>query len=751
VSAGAIAVITTIAGLVLTTGTMFVVNGLMGLLSKKGTPAQNQLLTVRQAVAPRRVIYGSVRAGGIITFIALDSTGQYLYLVITLTGHEVSAINTMYFDNIPIALDGNGDATNVTSGNGLNYYGYVHAEKNLGTTGQSAFAGLVAATVGWTTAHRQRGCAGVYVRLKFNASLFNGLPNITFDIDGRKCYDPRSTSTYFTQNVALCINDYLTSTDFGLGVDYASRIDATLLSAAANCCDESVATIGRITRVVVTVGNAGTGYAVGNTISLGGYGNGDAVLTVAAISGGGGTGPVVSLSVTNPGTGYSTTSACTTGTNGSGSGLKVDITAGGTTEKRYYGNGIFDLTQTPVDIVKYLSGAMAGAVCYLGGKWRLYAGAYRSPSITLTEYDLAGPIQYQSRASARDVVNTIKGTYVSPSNDWQASDFPSVTNSSYVTEDGGVVTWQEIQLPFTSSSATAQRLATILLNDMRRQGVLDLQCKLTAYNAWPMDVIQVTNAHFGWSAKTFQVLGVSLTVDDTGALIYNLHCKETDSNIWGWTSAQEGASTGRGPVVLPMPHPIFLKDYDTLDNVTDGATYARPLGTALTSGAVDLTRSGVINKTLDYVADGTTRMAPTATRMNAATDATGNLLFKYISTFGATTNNPSTASVSYVSLAEMAGSFTATGLPVTIHFDGLFYNSTAGQYVAVTLYKDGSPITTVVSRFTSPSANVEGTCSFNFLDTPTAATHTYAVYWCVSGGTGYNTGKCRNFTILQHC
>jgi hypothetical protein len=835
-------------------GQSYIFNGLMGLLSKKGTPTQTSTtITVRQAVAPRRVIYGTVRAGGIITFIALDSTGQYLYLVITLTGHEVSAIGTMYFDNVAVPLDGSGNATGT-------YAGYVHAEKNLGTVGQSAFTGLVAAAVGWTTAHRQRGCAGVYVRLKFNADLFNGLPNITFDVDGRKCWDWRSTSMVFTHNTALCLADYLSSTDFGLGVDY-DYIDQTLMTAAANTCDESVTTVGRITRVVVTSGYAGTGYAVGDTATLPGYGNGDAVLTIQAISGGGATGPVVSLSVTNPGTGYTTTAACTTGTSGSGSGLKVDITAGGITESRYTCNGIFDLTQTPVDVVKYLAGAMAGAACWLGGGWRIYAGVYRTPSITLTESDLAGPIQYQSRASARDVVNTIRGTYISPSNDWQASDFPAVTNSTYLTEDGGVVAAQQIQLPFTSSSATAQRLGTILLNDMRRQGVLDLPCKLTAYNAWPMDVIQVTNAHFGWTAKTFQVLGVSLAVDDTGTLIYNLHCKETDSAIWSWTSSQELAGTGRGQVSLPVPRIVVVRGdviemvrnpnlesgdmgwieqtgwsiisdtnaYDgswvakfvgttaaslsntnyvpvqpgdvligtcmakvasgggsvnvaifwynsskaylsgSAGNSITGSTYAtsRVVGTAPASAAfavIGATASGaatttayadafnlaLAHKNIDEVADGSTRIAPAKTRMDAAADASGNLLLKNINSPTPTTGGPTTTSTTWVDLEEMTVTITTRGNKVLIVGNAVVSHNTAGCYVDIILYVDSAVVTQTMSRYKSVAGGDYGSVAFCYICQPSAASHTFKIQWRVVGaGTATSLTTCRNFQVLE--
>ena len=95
----------------------------------------------------------------------------------------------------------------------------------------------------WDSTCLQRGCAKAHVQLVWDKDRFNnGLPAITFDIAGKKVYDPRlSPPGYaFSSNVALCLNDYLTDTKFGLAVD-SSLIDQTLFVAAANACDYAMA------------------------------------------------------------------------------------------------------------------------------------------------------------------------------------------------------------------------------------------------------------------------------------------------------------------------------------------------------------------------------------------------------------------------------------------------------------------------------------------------------------------------------
>src|ERR1700674_804507 len=172
----------------------------------------SRTVTSRQAVAPRRVQYGVGRLGGIITFLHTTGTNnEKLHIVISLSGHEFFAINTMYFDGVAVPLDGSGNATG-------NFAGFVHAEFNLGTRGQASFPGLIAAAPAfWTAAHRQRGCAGAYVALTWDVNKFpNGVPNITFDVQGRKVYDPRTGTIAYSANAALCIADYLNNAAFVL-------------------------------------------------------------------------------------------------------------------------------------------------------------------------------------------------------------------------------------------------------------------------------------------------------------------------------------------------------------------------------------------------------------------------------------------------------------------------------------------------------------------------------------------------------
>jgi hypothetical protein len=83
-----------------------------------------------------------------------------------------------------------------------------------------------------------RNISYLYIRYAFDADVFpNGVPEVTVTIKGKKVYDPRTDTTAWSDNPALCIRDYLTS-GYGLA-EAAANIDDTSVSTAANICDQT--------------------------------------------------------------------------------------------------------------------------------------------------------------------------------------------------------------------------------------------------------------------------------------------------------------------------------------------------------------------------------------------------------------------------------------------------------------------------------------------------------------------------------
>jgi hypothetical protein len=189
----------------------------------------------RGSALDHQIIYGRVKTGGAIIY--NEATGvnnKDLHRIIAYAGHEVTSFDEIYINDEVVTLDGTGNVISPAK-----YDGLIRIKEHLGSPSQTADTYLVAESDGlWTTQHTLNGIAYLYIRLSFSSDAFpNGVPEITATIKGKKIYDPRDGTTAWSDNPALCIRDYITS-GYGLGED-AAQLDDTLVSAAANVCDET--------------------------------------------------------------------------------------------------------------------------------------------------------------------------------------------------------------------------------------------------------------------------------------------------------------------------------------------------------------------------------------------------------------------------------------------------------------------------------------------------------------------------------
>ena len=186
-------------------------------------------------VGDHAIIYGQTRVGGVVVFKEVTDNNKFLHSVIALAGHECQAVDTIFFNDEALTLDGNGNVTAPSK-----YVSKARIKIALGTDTQVADVDLINESAGkWTSDHRLQGVCYIYVRLEFDADAYpNGEPQISALVSGKKVFNPNTNSTAFSSNSALCLRDYLTSS-YGLGAE-SSEIDDTKFIAAANICDENV-------------------------------------------------------------------------------------------------------------------------------------------------------------------------------------------------------------------------------------------------------------------------------------------------------------------------------------------------------------------------------------------------------------------------------------------------------------------------------------------------------------------------------
>jgi hypothetical protein len=506
--------------------------------------AKDRQTVIRSSVEPRRIVYGRAAVSGPLAYAeSTGSSNEFIHLIIPLAGHEVDAIGEVYLNDEVVPLDTNGlglgrwakfqtsvskqhSASKPTSPytitvpdtvvavqqvrasynlgfitftdsggatpdslfsysrsgsvftfNGhfiekfgasitgfiIDYYdgtasagSYVRVKKHLGATDQTADSDLVSESAGgWTTDHRLRGIAYLYVRLEFNLDVFpTGVPNIKAVVRGKKLYDPRGGSPSLVQwsdNWALVVRDYLTSS-YGLACD-DDEIDDDLIIAAANIADENV---------------------------------------------------------------------------------DLDIGSPSTTQKRYTANGSVNLADRPVDILRQLVSAGAGQAVFSEGVWKVFAGAYTTPEIDIDEDWLRGPIKVRAKPPRRELFNGVRGVFSNADRFWQPTDFPPVTNSTYATQDGEEIL-RDLELPFTTESVRAQRIAKIHLESGRQGIVAELPCNMKAFQVAAWDTVRLSIERLGWESKVFRVIAWKFSQE--GGI--DLVVKEEASAVYDWAAGDE--------------------------------------------------------------------------------------------------------------------------------------------------------------------------------------------------------------------
>lgn len=433
--------------------------------------SQGRTQMIKQPAQPRRVAYGKVRVSGVLSYISTTDKDSVLHLVISMVTHEINSFVSFRIDEDTLTMQGNQASAPDRFKDGSKFL--VEINEHTGANDQQADTRLTQRAKEWTTDHRLRGIAYMYAQVKFNTDAFpNGLPNISAVIEGKKVFDPRDSSTAYSNNAALCIRDYLTDTRYGLSCS-ADEIDDTSFIAAANVCDED-----------------------------------------------------------------------------------VTLAAGGT-QKRYTMNGTFQTNGAPKKIIENMLSSCGGILTYTNGKFRLLVAEYRTPAITLTQDDFHGPIQLAATQSQMENYNSIKGVYSPEANGFIATDYPPITSSTFVSEDNGETRYLDYDLPYTTNSPRAQRLAKIILYRNRQQVVLQCQLSMKGFNLAVGDTCYVTLPRYGFSSKVFEVAEWNIAVVGGQDLGVDVTLRETNSAVYDWNADeqdfQEDNSTLPDPFVIPAP------------------------------------------------------------------------------------------------------------------------------------------------------------------------------------------------------
>lgn len=461
--------------------------------------AQGILINSQSNVDPIGVIYGRRRVGGTRVFIEVSgANNEYLHVVLVLAEGPVAAIDNVYLDDV-LSTDSK-------------FAGLLTISKHLGTPGQVADAALTAAVPKWTSVCTLSNCAYLYVQLKYDSNAFSGLPTFTADVRGRTLYDPRDNQTRYSNNAALAIRDYLTSTLYGRAIP-ASAIDEASFVAAANACDA------RITApsfsAIFSADSTANVITFAQPIALE---TGDGVRVSAA------TAVPAPLSATT--TYYAirttdTTYQLATSVANAFAGVSLVLTSSGSGQltlsqvdyAAYTCDGCVDTSQTAYDNIRALLTACRGMLVFSGGKYRLVLDiATTASSFGFSESNITGSWVI-SQAGKRAKYNRVTAGFYNPAKKWQP-DLATVESTALRATDNGLVLESKIDTPFSASVYRAQNIAQLTLNQSRYGLVVKFSAFQEGLRCEVGDVVPITHSTPGWSGKLFRILQIEIKDND---------------------------------------------------------------------------------------------------------------------------------------------------------------------------------------------------------------------------------------------
>jgi hypothetical protein len=249
------------------------------------------------------------KAGSVFYKASTGANSRDMYIALALAGHEIDAVESIYLNDVLVTLDGNGFVTTAPYATSTTLSGYVQTDgaghatvptsifsvdaqftdpsnrgnltpcgwslagttittsvanafvnyqytiggstaqvfTHLGASGQTVDSALVAAFASdWSSANVVQGVAYLVVKFTYSETAYpTGIPSVSAIIRGAKLYDPRTTTTVWSENPALMMRHAYTHPKLGKATVSASE-DVRFIAAANACDTATVYTVGGV-------------------------------------------------------------------------------------------------------------------------------------------------------------------------------------------------------------------------------------------------------------------------------------------------------------------------------------------------------------------------------------------------------------------------------------------------------------------------------------------------------------------------
>ena len=458
------------------------------------------------------VIYGTRKVGGNVVFLETSGTdNEFLYMALVLSEGEIHDITKIFINDNEVTWSGDiADNTQITvASSDANFFdstdsvSLITCEPHFGSDSQSA-SSLLSGLTSWTSNHRLRGLAYLAIKFKWNTDKFGSLPTVNAIVEGKKIYNPNLDSTV-------------------TGGSGSHRADTSSTWEYSDNPVYQLLDYLRDTRFGMSIPNS---YFDSNFADW----------QVA--------GDVCDTNITP----YSGAS-------------QIDLMDSHT---------VVDTSKKAIDNVKEFVKGCRAFLNFSSGKYKILVESSGSASITLTEDNILGGITVSSK-NKNSRYNRVIVNWINPTKNFQSdtAQFPPVDETGIATADqhatmktadGGLLLEGRFDFPMFTSPYQAQEMAEIILRRSRSSLDVTLKADATALELSIGDIVNITHATPGFSAKPFRVQGMSINADHT----IGLQLSEHQDSYYTFGTQQEVATIP--DTTLPNPFSVLPPASITLDD-----------------------------------------------------------------------------------------------------------------------------------------------------------------------------------------
>ena len=474
--------------------------------------AKGVLVNKISANASIPIIYGTRKVGGNVVFIETSGTdNEFLYMALVLSEGEIHDITKIFINDNEVSWSGDiADNTQITvASSDANFFdttdsvSLITCEPHFGSDSQSA-SSLLSGLSSWTSNHRLRGLAYLAIKFKWNADKFGSLPTVNAIVQGKKIYNPNLDSTK-------------------TGGSGSHREDT---SSTWEFSDNPVY------QLLDYLRNDRYGMGIPNSYFDSNYADWQTA------------GDVCDTNIT-PFSGAS----------------QIDLMDSHT---------VVDTSKKAIENVREFVKGCRAFLNFSAGKYKILVESSGSASITLTEDNILGGITVSSK-NKNSRYNRVIVNFINPDKNFMSdtAQFPPVDETGIAsadqhatmkTADGGLLLEGRFDFPMFTSPYQAQEMAEIILRRSRSSLDVTLKADATALELSIGDIVNITHATPGFSAKPFRVQGMSINADHT----IGLQLSEHQDSYYTFGTQQEVATIP--DTTLPNPFSILPPASVSLDD-----------------------------------------------------------------------------------------------------------------------------------------------------------------------------------------